>query len=82
MPTKKILPKTNAPKHIDPAEAILDDDATPADAGWAPFSEEEFLKGVSLDKAGKKRAADDAEEEKDEVEDDDELDGFGVDEEE
>jgi hypothetical protein len=79
MPTKKILPKTLAAKHIDPAEAILDDDATPADAGWAPFSEEEFLKG---EKGGKKRAADDAEEEKDEIEDDDELDGFGVDEEE
>jgi hypothetical protein len=66
-------------KRIDPSEAVLDDDATPADATWAGFSEEEFLKG---EKGGKKRAADDHEEEKDEEDDEDDLDGFGIDEEE
>jgi hypothetical protein len=73
------LPKSSAP--VDPVEGLLDDDATPADAGWAAFSEEEFLKG---EKGGKKRAADDLDEEKEEEasEDDDELDGFGIEDEE
>lgn len=60
----------------DVSEAILDDDATPADNEWADFSEEEFLKGSKK----KGRAADDDDEE--EEEEDDELDGFTVDEDE
>jgi hypothetical protein len=63
--------KTQDTGTVDAAEALLDDDATPADSDWADFSEEEFLKGEK----GGKRDADDEDEEAEE--DDDELDGFG-----
>jgi hypothetical protein len=69
--------KKTSDTSVDVAEAILDDDATPASPEWASFNEDEFLKG---EKGSTKRDADDADEE-DEEEDDD-LDGFGVDDEE